>query len=248
MARFFKLRLGRFAYVDLGAIGWYRSPMTIFLLLLALTSYAHAGNKIDLQWSICDASPEAVLAKLDSADAEESDSSVTYYDEAPPSFIQDGVTFRIKGEGAKRETSVKIRFEGEREIPEATCEWDRYGSQNRYTCEVAGDPGEAKIWSAAQLDFLSARYRNASVDGLKAFGPYPNRKWKLKHKDFKVTFDTVDTREAGHLMEMSMKVDYAARDASYEMGSHWLAKNGVSLCGTQESKTARLFRALGLLR
>lgn len=220
----------------------------LFVAVALLSSSAFAGDKIDLQWSVCDASPEAVLAKLGQSGADETDGSVTYFDNAVPTFLADGVTFRTKGKEESQESSVKIRFDAARDVPEAACEWDRYGNEDRYTCEVTGTPAGSQLWSTAQLDFLSARYRDSNLGGLKSFGPYVNRKWKFKQKGVKVAFDTVDTREAGHIMEVSVKVDYADRDQYYESVSRWLDGSGVALCSRQESKTARLFRAMGLLR
>ncbi|MGZ3703541.1 MAG: hypothetical protein ACXVCG_15385 [Bdellovibrionota bacterium] len=233
------------------------------LFAFSLPLSAHAGAKIDLQWSVCDASPEAVLAKIGQEDAtvepsfgrsdssaspnKEKDGRITYFDNSRPAFLQDGVTFRIKGEEGAEESSVKIRFTSERDVPEASCEWDRYGKEERYTCEVTGDVKNSVIWTKAQEDFLGARYRDSDLSKLKPFGPYDNRKWKFKKGDNKVAFDTLDTREAGHLMEFSVKVAYADRDEVYKDFSHWLEKHEVILCEKQESKTARLFRALGLI-
>ena len=222
---------------------------SVFTVLFSLPLFAFAESTVDLQWSICDVSPEIVLEKLEQTDAKQKINGITYYDTASPQYLQDGVTFRIKEKKEGEISSVKIRFAQEIEIPEADCEWDRYGSQIKYTCEVTAPLSDSSsLWSQEQKDFLVRYYHRPNFRALKAYGPYENRKWKLEHKGNKISFDSVDTPEAGPIMELSLKVPYSEKDEMIAKLQHWLEKRDVVLCARQESKTHRLFLAMGILR
>ena len=219
------------------------------ILFLFLPLFAFGDSKIDLQFSICDSSPEAVLQKLDQAKAKTKESPITYYDSPLPQYLQDGVSLRTKTKKNANISSVKIRFDREVQIPEANCEWDLYGTQEKYTCEVTASVHHPKHpWSKEQKLFLSRYYQESDLSSLQAFGPYRDRKWKLEHKGEKISFDSVDTDEAGPIMEISQKVPYSQKEETYAKFQHWLRKHGVVLCDRQEPKTARLFRALWILR
>lgn len=218
-------------------------------LLLLLPAAARAEDAVDLQWSLCGASPDAVLGRLGADAAEKGKKGVvTYYDANPPVYEALGVSLRTKGKPGELESSVKVRFSGPQSgLPaETDCSWDRYGDAQTYTCEVSDalDGARAAPWTDAQKRFVDA-YHRVNWSTLAAFGPYANPKWKLKFLGYKAVFDTV---EAGslHLMELSVKVPRSAADDAYRTVGEGLARRGVVLCPVQEGKTARLFRALGL--
>jgi hypothetical protein len=216
---------------------------------LFLPMVASAGATIDLQFAICESSPEKVLKKLGREDAEEKVSSISYMDTQRPSYIQDGITFRVKDGKKHNESSLKIRFNAKTDVPEAYCEWDRYGLRESYTCEVTGESedGEA-AWSEEQKHFLGRYHGDSRFPALRTFGPYQDRKWKLKHNGYKIGFDSVEAPGIGHIMELSVKVDKSDSDEVYNEIGHWLLKNDVVLCPLQESKTHRLFQSAGILK
>jgi hypothetical protein len=223
-----------------------RSLLTVLAALLILAPAARA-TEIDLQWSLCGASPAAVLSLLGDAGAAASKKArVTYYDSNPPSYGAAGLSFRTKGKPGKEKSSVKVRFPGPNAgvPPEADCSWDRYGDAETYTCEETAPLDGGSPWSAAQKAF-AGRYHAVDWTTLAAWGPYANPKWKLTVSGHKAVFDTVEA--AGlHLMELSVKVPRADGDAVYRSVSSDLRARGVTLCPVQEGKTERLFRALGL--
>ncbi|MDR3606395.1 MAG: hypothetical protein P4M08_03330 [Oligoflexia bacterium] len=94
---------------------------------------------------------------------------------------------------------------------------------------------------------LINQYHSVNWDSLVAFGPYPNPKWDITIADQDATFDTVDA-DSLHLMELEVVVSKAQDAAVYSDVTRALQQAGVVLCEVQEGKTARLLRAMGLLR
>ncbi|MGZ3695018.1 MAG: hypothetical protein ACXWQO_12760 [Bdellovibrionota bacterium] len=219
--------------------------LALFLFLVPVL-FAHAEETVDLQWSVCDATPEKVLKKIDEADAKEKCERISYYDTEYPELALAGVSVRYKKE--KGESSVKVRFSQKTKVPDADCEWDRYGRKEQYSCEVTNEPDSSREpWSEEQEEFLGRYYRKADTSALVAYGPFTDRKWKFDHEENKVSFDSVDTGY-GHLMEFSVKVPRSEANATAREFTAWLKENEISLCEIQEGKTLRLFRAMGILR
>ena len=220
-----------------------------FLLVLA-PAMSFADQTVNLQWSICDSSPEAVLQKMGASDTSKSKTEViTYYDTQPPVFDSQGISFRTKG--TNQDSVVKVRFDQEpANTPAgADCLWERYGNQEKYVCEIDQDlPGnQSSPWSADQLNFVD-QYKRVDPATLIAFGPYDNPKWKVKlGSGLKGTFDTVET-PGQHLMELEIKLDKSEDDSTYDQVTSVLNSAGVILCPVQEGKTTRLFKAMGLYR
>lgn len=222
-----------------------------FVLLWAPVCGADTHQTVDLQWSVCDASVEDVLAKI-SIQVIKDDQNfgkskrITYFDTGAGAYLRDGVSFRTKIGKSKGESSVKVRFDQAHEVSGADCSWDRYGNEQKWTCEVVNIlQADSRLWSKDQLDFLSAEYRSVDTATLMTFGPYKNPKWKFKVDQWDVAFDSVQTREVGPLMEFSIKVPVGQGDTAYLQFSNWLHAKGVVLCDRQEPKTQRLLRALG---
>jgi hypothetical protein len=223
----------------------------VLLALALLPAAARADDVIDLQWSICDATPAAALQKLGlDPSAPGKKKQVTYYESRTAPYAPLGLSFRTKGKPDKLESSVKVRFPDRRSglPPEADCSWDRYGAAETYTCEETNalDGSGASPWSAAQKGFV-AGYQTVDWSALSAFGPYENPKWKLKVAGRKAVFDTVEA-EGLHLMELSVKVPKSDDADVYRAVGGELGADGVVLCARQEGKTSRLLRALGLLQ
>jgi hypothetical protein len=206
-------------------------------------------NTVDLQWSVCDSGSKTVLAKIDPDDLKEKETTnITYYDTATGRNLQLGLTVRLKASSSENEIAVKVRFNKKTTVPGANCSWDRYGESVNFTCElsVEAERGSAP-WSGKLLNFVRSRYPTMDFSELQAFGPYENRKWRFHYKGFKVNFDKVDAGgSAGKLMEFSLKAPESRADELYGSFTAFLEKKGVVLCRRQESKTARLFQALGI--
>lgn len=227
----------------------FLKPALFFALQFTLS--ANASPAVDNQWAVCDSNPSAVLKKF--GGNSELDvhkiQIITYYDTETATYIRDGVTFRTKATNSKDESSVKIHFPSATEIKDADCQWDRYDSDMHFTCDMKNKLKEDEpLWSNRQSTFLADNYRSVNVNKLKSFGPFDNRKWNLQWNGLKVVFDTVDTKEAGHLMEFSIQTPYDLNDTTYADFTTWLKDKDITLCSRQEGKTARLFRAMGILK
>jgi hypothetical protein len=221
--------------------------MKLHALLLLIVPFSLA--KVSLQWSICDSNPQIVLQKLgkDSGDPDKLD-PITYYDTNPPVYTPQGLMFRTKTRAGQEISLVKIRFASNVFSQlrwRLACLWDRYGDKTTYVCKVQSPVNGTRIWSDEQVRFAENFWGKIVWDELVAFGPYPNPKWKwLKIKGYKAAFDDVAARSL-HLMELEVKVPKSKSDVAYQIITEYLRKCGVVLCDHQESKTMRLFRAMG---
>lgn len=223
------------------------------LILLALafgpvTPIAHAEDQIDLQWSICEIRAESTARKLDVTVSDGPKSgAITYFDSLPVRYLDRGVTLRVKEKKNTSESSVKVRFPDNRPVSDADCEWDRYGSQETYTCEATGsDVSHKHPWTDEQEKFAD-RHGRVEWNDLHAFGPYDTLSWKLQIAGRTAHFDTVIVNDnAAPISELSVKVPLSEGDTVYAAVASELRRRGVTLCDRQESKTIRLFRALGL--
>jgi hypothetical protein len=218
------------------------------LAILFLLTVPSSLAKVNLQWSICDSSPQIVLQKLgkDSGDPDKLD-PITYYDTNPPIYTPQGLMFRTKTRAGQEISMVKIRFAKETSnVPhKVACLWDRYGDETTFVCKQQDPMDRTRIWSNEQIRFAEHFWSRIVWDKLVAFGPYPNPKWKwLNIKGYKAAFDDVAARSL-HLMELEVKVPKSEGDLAYQTITEHLRKCRVVLCDHQESKTMRLFRAMG---
>lgn len=207
---------------------------------------AMADDTVNLQWSICDSSPQVVLQKFGSSKtSSDKEEVITYYDTNPPTFDPRGIAFRTKS--SDQSSLIKIHFD---QVPSnvpasANCLWERYGNQEKYVCEIDNDLSGSSPWSADQLSFVG-QYQAVNTSALVAFGPYNNPKWKIKFGGgLKGTFDTVEAQQQ-HIMELEIKTDKADDDDTYDQVTAILNQAGIVLCPVQEGKTTRLFKAMGL--
>jgi hypothetical protein len=228
--------------------------------------------KVDLQWSICEADPQAVLQKLGEDGTREpyKKTPVTYYDTDPPSYCWGGLMFRKKTRRGEELSAVKVHFDPktsdapqgifrdtEAPVVEAPfnraawetrerylCVWDRYGNNTSFTCQIQSLlAGRKELWTDEQIRFAE-RCQNVIWEDLIGFGPNPNPKWRLDVAGYRAVFDDV---QAGpfHLMELEVKVLKDKGNEVYETISRYLRECGILLCHKQEPRTLRLFEAMG---
>lgn len=224
-----------------------KSYALLAIFQLIIPSKAKTRDEIHLQWAICELDPQTALQKFGRAGLHpRKQNMITYYDSNPPIHTQQGLGLRTKTSKGQKISSVKSRFSEEiSDIPDGVnCLWDRYGNDTFYTCEKRSPIESERPWSDEQVRF-AGQYQNVRWAELTAFGPYPNAKWKLKIEGYKAVFDNVAT-QALQIMEIEVKVTNSEGDAVYQTINEKLDKLGIVLCGRQEGKTLRLFRALDL--
>lgn len=207
-------------------------------------------DQISLQWSICDASPHAVLTKLGVVphDPDKLD-PITYYDTFPPVYISRGLMFRTKTRAGREISVVKVRSA----VPESrahyrsNCRWDRYGNETAFVCTQQDSVGRHHIWSEKQRQFAEKQQRPILWEKLVGYGPYLNPKWKtLQLAGREAVLDSVIT-ESMQVMELEVKVHSVEEETVYNAITEHLRERGIVLCMRQESKSMRLFRAKGYI-
>jgi hypothetical protein len=209
---------------------------------------AQAEERIDLQWSVCESDSRLVAARL-GVEGEPKEGSITYFDSLPVSYIDKGLTFRIRGWKAESslESSVKMRFPNYVADAPGECEWDRYGAQETYTCEVAaGEISPEDPWVPSLRQYAES-FSPIAWKELHTFGPYTSLTWRTRIGDYKVQFDTVILPGGlSPASEISVKVPYSRKDEVYDQLTAEFRAREVKLCDRQESKTMKLFRLLEL--
>lgn len=228
---------------------------SLFGLFYLLTSSScwplSTKDQVSLQWSICDASPHAVLKKLgvvphnpDKLDP------ITYYDTFPPVYTPRGLMLRTKTRGGREISVVKVRFttpESRTRHTSNVCRWDRYGNETAFVCKQQDYVGPNHIWSDKQRQLAEEHQRPILWEKLVGYGPYLNPKWKtLRVGDRDAVLDSVIVGSM-HLMELEVKVHSAEEETAYNAITEHLRERGIVLCTRQESKTMRLFRAMGYI-
>jgi hypothetical protein len=240
----------------------------------ALFALGSLGKEIkcNLQWSICDADPQTVLQKLGEDGTREpyKKNPVTYYDTDPPSYSWDGLMFCTKTRRGQELSAVKVCLEPRtsdapedlfrnEEAPPVEghfngtaldsherflCVWDRYGNDSSFACQIQSLlAGRTELWTDEQIRFAE-RCQSVIWEDLIGFGPNPNPKWRLNILGHKAVFDDVQVGPF-HLMELEVKIIKYKGDEVYEAVSRYLRERGILLCHKQESRTIKLFQAMG---
>lgn len=223
-----------------------------YLLTLSSCLPLSPKDQVSLQWAICDASPYAVLTKLGVAPHRPDKlDPITYYDTFPPAYTPRGLMLRTKTRAGREISVVKVRFptpESHTSHHSNVCRWDRYGNETVFVCRRQSSIGRDHIWSKEQRELAEEHQRPIHWDKLVGYGPYPNPKWKALHlADRELVLDSVIVGSM-HVMELEVKVHRAEEDTVYNAITEKLDKSGVVLCERQESKTMRLFRAMGYIK
>lgn len=224
----------------------------LYLLTLSSCVPLRTKDQVSLQWAICDASPHAVLRKLgvvphnpDKLDP------ITFYDTLPPAYTPRGLMLRTKTRAGREISVVKVRFptpESQTRHVSNVCRWDRYGNETVFVCRQQDTVRRDHIWSKKQREFAEEHQRPILWEKLVGYGPFLNPKWKTLHlADRKAVLDSVIVGSM-QIMELEVKVHRAEEDAVYNAITEQLDKSGIVLCERQESKTMRLFRAMGYIK
>lgn len=221
-------------------------PQTFLLNVLLISPASYAKEKINLQWAICDLSPQDTLAKLRLGAAPPyKENPINYYDEHPPIHISSGLMLRTKTNKRQQFSTVKVRFpEVVPDVPQfVDCSWGRYGANPPFFACEKRCLLDSKVWQEEQVQFAE-QYETVNWDALRAYGPYQNAKWKVWVEGYKAKFDNVVAGDL-HLMEVEVKVPREEAHAALQAITRYLKERNVVLCEPQEGKTMRLFRAMG---
>ncbi|KAL4733045.1 hypothetical protein BDV11DRAFT_214442 [Aspergillus similis] len=221
----------------------------LFCLVAASICWPKIKDETSLQWSICDADPQAVLAKLGTvARAPDKLDPITYYDTYPPLYTPNGLMFRTKIRGGREISVVKVQLATKKSHVRhhaKLCRWDRYGNNTTFVCKRQAPVSGAYLWSAKQRQLAEEFQSDIAWEKLVGYGPYSNPKWKeLRIEGYEAVLDDVAVQSL-HLMELEVKVHRAEEDRAYQSITDYLSARGVALCARQESKTMRLFRMMG---
>lgn len=229
---------------------WTSIFFAVSCALLPAFSVWASEERIDLQWTICDESGQVTASRLGIDPLVVKFSEVTYYDTSPPRYSDNGATFRTKYGKSKAGlvSIVKLRFSQTVSESDAECEWDRYGQAEQYTCEVEEEGvSYQNPWRQSQRIFIGTRLP-VDWNSLLPYGPYPSESWRAEYHGWTLRLDSVNPpAPLPPLIELSVKTDYDQREEAHEAITQLLRRRGVPLCATQEPKTSRLFRAMGLL-
>lgn len=227
-------------------------PLSVVILLyiVAFSScWPKIKDQVSLQWAICDANPEAVLAKLGAAvrDPDKLD-PITYYDTSPSVYAPNGLMFRSKVRGGREISVVKVKWATAEShmLPHAkACRWDRYGNDTAFVCKRQAPLKAAHLWSEEQRRLAEEFQSNITWDKLVGYGPFQNPKWKtVRVEGYKAVLDDVVAKSL-HLMELEVKVHRTEEERVYWAITEHLNARGVVLCARQDSKIMRLLRAIG---
>ncbi|KAL4912348.1 hypothetical protein BDW62DRAFT_215089 [Aspergillus aurantiobrunneus] len=229
------------------------TPLTLvaLLYLVALASCRpKIKDQVSLQWAICDSDPHAVLAKM-GAQVRSPDKldPITYYDTSPPVYTPQGLMLRSKVRGGREISVVKVQLatsESNTGLHAKVCRWDRYGNKTTFVCKRQAPMNPRHLWSTKQRQLAEDSQSDVAWDKLVSYGPYPNPKWKSLHVEgYDGVLDDVAVQSL-HIMELEVKVHRAEEESAYQAITGHLSARGVVLCDRQESKTMRLFRAMGV--
>lgn len=225
--------------------------VVLFYLVAPSSCWPKIKDQTSLQWSICDADPQAVLAKLGTvARAPDKLDPITYYDTYPPLYTPEGLMFRTKIRGGREISVVKVQLA----TPKShvcrhakLCRWDKYGNDTTFVCKRQAPLNGAHLWSAKQRQLAEDFQSDITLEKLVGYGPYLNPKWKkLRIEGYEAVLDDVAVQSM-HLMELEVKIHRAEEDRVYQVITDHLRARGVVLCARQESKTMRLFRVMGYI-
>lgn len=223
----------------------------LFYLVAPSSCWPKIKDQASLQWSICDEIPRTLLAKLGTvARAPDKLDPITYYDTYPPLYTPKGLMFRTKIRGGREISVVKVQLATQKSHVRhyaKLCRWDRYGNDTTFVCMRKAPLNGTHLWSAKQRQLAEEFQSDITWEKLVGYGPHLNPKWKeLQIEGYEAVLDDVAVQSL-HLMELEVKIHRAEEDRVYQTITDHLSARGVVLCARQESKTMRLFRAMGYI-
>lgn len=231
--------------------------MIAFIAALTLTSFAadvppvqHLDLKTEIQWAVCETDATLVTKKIGGS-WKHAKERITYFETETPSYLKNGLSFRVKEDKGDATSVVKIRMPATTPPPkDAECERDRHGSDEVLTCELKSkrDHHDDDLWTPKQKSFVEAAAGPVRWEDLVAFGPYPVQRWKDNGKAVgeKLTLESLEPDDTDPILELSLRVDAGASATTAARVTKWLRARGVHLCAKQIGKSERLFKAIGL--
>jgi hypothetical protein len=231
--------------------------LALVLLLISLSRVSALAFEVELQWSICEANELAALNKLGYDEAEVPDiRGLSFRDSNSLQYFKKGVIFRILEDSKKNKMTIKLKFGDPSEVNwsavkkvDHVCEWDRYLSSRKFTCNLFHKSIESKKFTKGQVaalnDIMGLDASFQSINSLPLWGPIEVKRWELEGENpYSFTLESIPIDDGNFQMELSTRVDEEDEDAEMGRITAFLLRKGLKLCEAQGGRTGELLNRL----
>ncbi len=213
-------------------------------LLLSPAPSLAGQTQVDLQFAICQKSPETLARRL-GFEKDPKEVTITYFDVENGLLAKSGIFLKLKEKKGTFTTEVKVENGPSLPRPEGLdCEIDRYGKERTEKCSL-DEKGDKPTWTRSQKSLVESK-TDLSWKELRAIGSFLEYRWKGAWEldsDLEVNMDTLLVPGRAPITELSIKTTLPFEQETYEKVLKWLRRNDAVLCSVQEGK---IFRVLGI--
>jgi hypothetical protein len=210
----------------------------------------------EVQWSICEGSPQVFLNKADEEFEEKSSRSISFLESSDLFYLAHGVIFRMISKN--EEGSVKIKSTIKIDINENStidwqwlslqehkCEINIYHGKESYSCSMDNKDAADQSFNDKQIEMVrkvgGIEFDASHFKNMKVFGPLKLNKWSSKKTD--LSFESVDIPGSEPIMELSIRVPDAEKYQIQKKYDLWIQEKGIHLCERQSSRTEVLLKS-----
>jgi hypothetical protein len=228
----------------------------VFGLVIGLPTFGY-GYESELQWAICNANPEDVLQRLGyKSDLRSENGTLRFFDAVDLSFQNKGIIFRIFESDWQSKSTIKVKFASPTLVNwkalkgiEYKCEWDRYLSDRKFTCNLNNKATGSGAFAQSQTDGLvqltGEKISQVMLERLPEWGPLVLRKWRLiKGKSRPITFEAVTLPDGSFIMELSTRTDEKFELKVMQELTAELQNRDLILCDRQAGRTREILQRL----